>query len=153
LQVLKSDTPLGGLLALAFSPDGRTLLTGNNDQQTLQRWELATGKRRLPFRFPPSAQPPRNRQSDGLVCFIGGPGGGTMPSSSTEPLKGPVLSPDGRLMATLLGERLVICELKAQRLVASLVGSDRPLETVAFSPDSRLVAAGGQDGWVYVWDV
>jgi WD40 repeat protein len=38
------DEPMGTIRALAFSPDGRTLVMGSWERQVARLWDLATGK-------------------------------------------------------------------------------------------------------------
>ena len=109
--------------AVAFSPDGRLLASGSDDR-TVRLWDPATGEHR--------------RTLTGHTDFVSG--GGVQP---------------GRAAA---GQR-------RRRQDGAAVGPghrrapahpDRPhrhwVKAVAFSPDGRLLASGGNDKTVRLWD-
>ena len=156
--------------ALAFLPDGRTLVTGGvNGDVTL--WDTATRsvKRTLPGSVPVHwvAASPR---ADLLAIETQATGS---PSSRVEVRdlrSGAVLgrhvlrngmgdlyfSPDGRRLAALGccqgGSSVAIWEARSGRALRAprLAGH---ASTLAFSPDGRLLAVGTEDGQVVLWNV
>jgi WD40 repeat protein len=120
-------------LAIAISPDGRTLVTGDTSYSALgeaRLWDLENGER--------------------LASLPGHRG----------PVVALAFSSDGRTLAAAVGldklGRLPEVRLwdVARREVLHILGGDsRPSRVVAFSPDGRVLAAGGEDGTVRLWDV
>ncbi len=110
--------------AVAFSPDGQTIVGGGNGAgQRLMRWSVATGTP-LPSPAVPS----------GMVHTL-------------------AVSPDGRFIASDDGKTVKLWAAQTQRLLHTLGGGARSINTVAFSPDSRTLASQGPDTIVDFWDV
>jgi RNA polymerase sigma factor (sigma-70 family) len=127
--------------AVAYAPDGKTLASSGNDR-TVALWDPATGKELHRF-------------------TIGGDG---------EPPSDVVFSPDGQLLAVIVrGQQVRLWEVatgKERHLEppppAGGIGGGAggiaiqgvsPVESAAFSPDSRLLATGGRDNSVHLWDL
>ncbi len=154
-----------------FTEDGATLVSAATDG-TARRWDLATS---LPANLAGRIWSV-GFTDDGtrLAAFSGAETGiwdVTAPASPAPvgvrvatPADGPsfsgagAMSPDGRLLAhgTFSGE-VVVYDVRAPDapvpLGAPLAGSEALVETVAFSPDGSLLAAGGVDTDVRVWRV
>ncbi|MET7697022.1 WD40 repeat domain-containing protein [Streptomyces sp. NPDC005485] len=109
------------LQALAFSPDGRLLVTAVDDH-ALRIWDTT------------SWDLVRERFIDVTAHF-----------------QALAFSPPGRLFATSTGEGTVqLWDKNTQRALSLPLTNDNPATTIAFSPDGQLLATGGNDGSVHL---
>ncbi len=124
-------TQSGGVLSLAFSPDGKYLVTGSiND--SAQVWVAATGKVVASM----SHGEPVNAvavSQDGKYVISGS---GEMRKSAGYQIEGNT----ARVWETATGKE-----------VAHMTQRE-PVISVAFSPDNKYVASGSVDGIAMVWD-
>ena len=63
------------------------------------------------------------------------------------------MAPDLRLEGTSPEPIIQICSVDTGRHIAELSGHTRGVQSIAFSPDGRLLASGGYDSAIYLWDV
>jgi WD40 repeat protein len=115
----------GGFDGVAFAPDGKTLAAGDH-RGTIHFWDLSTGK--------PS---------------------GRLPTQRPYSIASLTYSPDGKLLASAdhLSSGLIKLWSVASRTQVHEWTPRSALCSIAFSPDSRTLAAGGRDGIIPLWDV
>ena len=126
-----------GARALAFSPDGRLLLSDGARGKDL--WDVASGRK---------IRPPKSRRMSGfdpmsmmanMEINIGG--------------LGVAFSPDGRLAARGHGEVIKVWDVASGQDRFELVGHSAAVKSLQFSPDGRSLISGGSDGAVRLWNL
>jgi WD40 repeat protein len=171
--------PLGkhpdAVTAVAFSPDGRRLVTlGWEREQTAAVWDPAAGRRVDTIRpvepgawvnavaFAPDGRRLAVTEGYRHVSAFGGRvrllGADLTPDGAGWPVPPPgawavAFSPDGRHLAAGLGAGPVrVWDLATRQEAAELCGHVGRVLALAFSPDGRYLAAGSADGTAAVWD-
>jgi WD40 repeat protein/serine/threonine protein kinase len=113
------------LRALAYTPDGRHLLTGTDDKdRKAYLWDLATGK---------------------VVQTFAG---------HTRKVNGVAVHPNGRLVATAgWDKKALLWDVATGQPVGKPLQHQDLIQAVAFSPDGKTVLTGGDDWTARLWDV
>jgi RNA polymerase sigma factor (sigma-70 family) len=119
--------------SVAVSPDGRTVATGARDK-TIRLWDLATGRE------------VKKIEAGGLV-------------------HGLTFSPDGKRLAScsgndtydgwvleVPGHNATVWDVATGKPAFRLEGHDGGVKSVAWSPDGKTLATGGNDTTVRLWD-
>jgi hypothetical protein len=110
--------------AVAISPDGKRVAAKGKDMG-VHLWEAATGKE---------------------IHRLSQPG---FPSFD-ERLR---FSPDGKTLASTKGRILHLWEVATGKMRARLNGHRQTIKALDYSPDGQLLASGGNDATVLVWDL
>ena len=153
----------GGVLAIAFSPDGQWLASGSYDG-TVRLWNVETGK-------PLQTMYGHGRE---VVTILFSKNGKVLTSGSFDhsirrwdlesgrelqvrdchdgPVGGVVISPDGRLAATCSGYSIHLWSLATGKRLHMLRAVPGHANCIAFSPDGRALASAGDDGKIVIWD-
>jgi len=137
LPMLDTGGHMAKINAIAFTPDGRQLVSASDDK-TIRVWDLASGKTVRTIRGESAPGPA------GKVFAM-------------------ALSPDGKWLAAggkfhpsdaKAGSVIRLYEFASGKLVALLKGHESTVYGLAFSPDSsRLVSGqGGQNAFAIIWD-
>ena len=149
---------------MAFSPDGRTVLTGSDDK-TARFWDAATGR--------PIGSPMSHQQSVSALAFspdgktvLTGSGDNTarlwdaatgqpigVPMQHKDHVMAVTFSPDGKTVLTgSLDKTARLWDAATGRPIGSPLSHQEPVGAVAFSPDGRTVLTGSRDNTARLWD-
>ena len=156
----------GDILAgVAFSPDGRALLTSSRDR-TARIWDTATGEPVGPRLVHAAAAMAQAFSPDGKSIFIGTEDGTAHvwdPRSGKalgEPVKhhsavmAVAYSPDGSRIATAsFGGEAQVWDFSTKKPVGAALRHDGPVFVIAFGPDGKTVlTAGAADNTAKIWN-
>ncbi|MHB8519482.1 MAG: protein kinase domain-containing protein [Limisphaerales bacterium] len=111
--------------ALAFTPDGRLLVSGSNDR-TVKVWNVASGVERTTL----------TNYSIGLTGAVLSPDGKMLATAANRG-----------------GQRITVQEMPGGREIIRLQGHKNWVNHMAFSPDERTLLSGSSDGTVRLWNL
>ena len=161
----------GWLSDVAYSPDGRTLITGavsmsgpNAGQSQLIFWNAATGEKRYESAF----------EQGTMFNVIASPDGRTIATHSTgrrpfaiydaasgkllrkvgEQSSGsPIFSPDGKMLAGASGNAIQLLDIATGDEQSRLEGHTSTITWIGWSSNGKHVASVGSDHTLRLWDV
>jgi WD40 repeat protein len=114
----------GRVKNLAFTPDSRTLVSGNESDGNVHIWDAVTGKQRRELGSP-----------NGTLEFM-------------------ALAPDGKTIAagTAFNAIRVFDLNMGKELFTERQGHDASVNSVAYSRDGQLLVTGGDNEQIWIWD-
>ena len=153
----------GGVLSVAFSPDGKRIVSGSEDQ-TLKVWDATTGQETLTLKGHTGAVQSVAFSPDGKR-IVSGSDDQTLKvwdattGQETLTLKGHTgavqsvaFSPDGkRIVSGSDDQTLKVWDATTGQETLTLKGHTGGVRSVAFSPDGKRIVSGSDDQTLKVW--
>jgi WD40 repeat protein/serine/threonine protein kinase len=150
-------------ISVAFSSDGRTLVSGTSVERKVRVWNLTTGQTTSTMQVLALLFSTKFSPDGRLLAVTNGSTVQLRDVASGEPLRSnkkhksaPIwevaFSPDGKMVASTNNREVILWNLETeeQRLLEDELAGG---QCVAFSADGKTLAAGGLGGKTWLWDV
>jgi WD40 repeat protein/serine/threonine protein kinase len=158
----------GAILTLAFSPDGKTLASGDS-LGIVKLWDVASGAECATLVRGSSGGGELAFSPDGKILAYSGGGAGGATVTLWEVATGRQLtglegsgsslsfSPDGKTLAMATDETVRLWDVASRQQRGTLRAPPGPVLSLDFSPDGKTLATvsgwGSEDGGIVLWDL
>jgi WD40 repeat protein/transglutaminase-like putative cysteine protease len=159
----------GGVLSGSFSPDGKRIVSGGDDESGMSGevkvWDASTGREILTLKGHSKFVSSVGFSPDGSR-IVSGSGDNTLKvwdaetgqetltlRGHTQPVTGMTFSPDGiRIVSGSLDSVVKVWDAETGQETLTLKGHSGSVRSVSFSPDGIRIVSGSLDNEVKVWD-
>ena len=153
----------GGVLSVAFSPDGNLLATGG---EGIRLWDAKTGQpvgypleghndTVMSVAFSPDGRLLASSGSDGVLLLWDvekqGPIGSPMGDASSS-IFSVSFSPDGKTLASASANGISLWDVETKQALGEPWDAADSVLKVAFSPDGTILASGQADSTIILWE-
>jgi RNA polymerase sigma factor (sigma-70 family) len=123
---------------LAFAPDGRTLAVGGRGAEaSIYLWEMVSGRLRGMLKF-----------GEDITSLSFSPDGKLLAAANNTNARHLTIQKPGKSQPS----RVHLWDLAAEKELPPLEGHQGSIASLAFSPDGKLLATGGNDTTILLWD-
>jgi WD40 repeat protein len=127
-ELLVQNGHTRGITCIAFSPDGKMVATGSEDE-TAKLWDASTGN--------VTATLAGRLYADSLY---------------SNPVSALAFSPDGRTLAMGSGKAVILWDVITGREMKALEGHGEKVTSLVCAPDGQTIISGGEDKKVIFWN-
>lgn len=156
--------------AVTFSPDGTMVASGDGEKGgldgTVKLWDASTGKTIKPLKqggpvtsvaFSPDGKLLASGSDNASLVLWDTQSGDKKPLDRPEmPISVVAFTPDGKFVVACGADpRGTVKFFDAQngkQATGNPINHEKPIRAAAFSPDGKLLATGGEDGSIQIWD-
>ncbi|HJZ46056.1 MAG TPA: protein kinase [Roseiflexaceae bacterium] len=162
-RVLRGHT--GGVTGVAFSPDGKTAVSGSRDD-TLILWNLATGEQIHTFKghtddvkdiaLSPDGKSVISASTDGTLILWDVASGQPIRQFKDDGVefKGVAFSPDGKMVLSgSANTSVILWDVATAQPIRRFQGQTQEVNQLAFSPDGTMALSTSQDTELILWNV
>jgi WD40 repeat protein/tRNA A-37 threonylcarbamoyl transferase component Bud32 len=155
---------VNGVKAIAFSPDGKVLASAGHDY-LINLWQVDTGELLLTLKgfleviyalaFSPNGKMLAACYADTIKLWDLGTGGVlrsfSQDAGGSDGTRAIAFSPEG-ILANGSGKEVRLWQVESGERLCNLSGHTGNVTAIAFSPDGKMLATGGWDRMIKIWE-